>query len=514
MHHRLARVLALFGLTRVQSGSEDYMRFYLICAVVCAAFVPSVSHGTPWAGYRFAPNALREIDLASDTAWMLNVDSGPARPIKVTAGGWNSDQQEPPIASNAVKDHVIYERPLEIPAEAQGNVVKVLFGGCNYGAEVFLDDRKVTEHNAPMTPFEADLTGLVVPGKTHHLRVKAYGRYHFGRPPIVTVGFDFNKGITRQFEGCTKYAYGLTGHVRLAIYPPVHVAEVFVRPSVHRDQLGARLWVRNATAQDKRVTVTASLAPWRGRAWRYPALPSMETVIPAHSVKCLTLGPVPWDLGPESYWWPNLPFREDYQATLHWLNLTVSVDGKMCHEHRERFGFVQYAEGPYYYTVNGVRFTSFGDSNSYGQIGGYDCWTETPASNRRRAIGRVAVKRGGATSGSGSTRCGFRPACPPRICWKRPTRPAICSCPRADRGETAPAPFNRRTSRGSCRPPSARAAIIRAWPATRWPTNRCLLHSPALPIRGAGSLTRRVTWTKRGRTYSRSTTDKPAPCRA
>ena len=48
------------------------------------------------------------------------------------------------------------------------------------------------------------------------------------------------------------------------------------------------------------------------------------------------------------------------------------------HEHRERFGFVEYAEGPYYYTVNGVRFTSFGDSNSYGQVGEYDCWTETP----------------------------------------------------------------------------------------------------------------------------------------
>lgn len=361
----------------------DSMKPYLICGAICAVFLPGVSVGMPWDNYRFAPNALREIDLAlaNDPVWKLSIDDGPPRPIKVTAGGWNSDQQEPPIASDAVKDHVVYQRPLEIPAEAKGNVVKLLFGGCNYGAEVFLDDRKVTEHNAPMTPFEADLTGLAAPGTTHRLRVKAYTRYHFGRPPIVPVGFDFNKGVSQIqcYDGCTKYAYGLTGHVRLAIYPPVHIAEVFVRPSVRQDQLQAQLWVRNATAEDKRVAVAASLAPWLVKhAWKYPALPPLDTVIPANSVKRLTLGPVPWKLGPQSYWWPNLPFREDYQPTLHWLNLAVSIDGRFCHEHRQRFGFVEYAEGPYYYTVNGVRFTSFGDSNSYGQVGEYDCWTETP----------------------------------------------------------------------------------------------------------------------------------------
>ena len=187
------------------------MRRYLIYGVVCAIFVPGVAAGASWSGYRFAPNA-QQIDLASNTAWTLSLDDGPARPIKVTAGGWNSDRQEPPIASDAVKDHVVYERPLEIPAEAKGNVVKLLFGGCNYGAEVFLDDRKVAEHNAPMTLFEADLTGLAKPGKTYRLRIKACTRYHFGRPPIVPVGFDFNKGTSavRVFDGCTKYAYGLT----------------------------------------------------------------------------------------------------------------------------------------------------------------------------------------------------------------------------------------------------------------------------------------------------------------
>lgn len=60
------------------------------------------------------------------------------------AGGTptSSPRLSPPTA---VKDHAVYERKIDIPAAAAGKVVKVLFGGCNYGAEVFLDGRKVTE---------------------------------------------------------------------------------------------------------------------------------------------------------------------------------------------------------------------------------------------------------------------------------------------------------------------------------------------------------------------------------
>ncbi len=346
----------------------------------------AVAAGNPWAGYRFAPDACQEIDLASDTAWKLSIDEGTERPIKVPAGGWNSDQQEPPVATmTAVKDHVVYTRQIQIPAEAADKVVKLLLGGCNYGAEVFLGDRKVAEHHAPMTPLEADLTSAIEPEKAHLLQIKAYHRRHYypkpdANPCELPVGFDFPADSKQwcSWYGNTKFAYGITGHVRLALYPPIHIAEVFVRPSVARDRIEARVSVRNATAEDKRVVVGASLAPWEGHPWNYPSLPSVEAVVPARSVKELTVGPVKWGLGPESYWWPNIPFREDYKATLHWLNLAVSVDGKVCHNYRQRFGFVEHAEGPYYYTVNGMRYTSFGDSNSYGQVGEYDCWTETP----------------------------------------------------------------------------------------------------------------------------------------
>ena len=351
----------------------------IIIATLCA--VNALAAERPWAAYRYAPDALREIDLASDTDWTLSVDGATPRPIKVTAGGWNSDQQEPQIPSADVKDYATYERQITIPAEAKDQVVKILFGGCNYGAEVFLDGRKVTEHNAPMTPFAADLTGLAAPGKTCRLEVKAYTRYHFGRPPTVPAGFDFNKGMAtaanKNCDGHTKFAYGLTGYVRLAIYPPVYVSDVFVQPSVADKLLTYDVWVTNTTKTSKTVILKSALASWNKREWHYPTLPDREIQIPAGGTVKATIK-APWNLGTESYWWPNIPYRADYQAVLHNLNLALVEGSQTISQRAQRFGFVEYKEGPFYYTVNGVRFTSFSDSNSDGQVGEYDCWTETP----------------------------------------------------------------------------------------------------------------------------------------
>ncbi len=326
---------------------------------------------------------VKEVDLASDKAWTLRVDGGEPRSIKVTAGGWNSDQQEPQIPSASVKDHVIYQRKIVIPQEAQDNVVKVLFGGCNYGAEVYLDSQKVAEHHAPMTPFEANLTDLVQPGRMYTLRVKAYTRFHygkFGKPTSVTAGFDCNRGMSRfkRYDGCTKYAYGLTGHVKLAVYPAVHISDVFVRTSVENQTLEYDVWVSNGSKRDRTVSIKGTLAPWRENVWGYPDLPTQTTTVNAGQTRKITVKDVGWNLGPESYWWPNIPFREDYEATFHWLKLSLLENGQPVHRHGQRFGFVEYKEGPYYYTVNGIRFTSFGDSNSYGQVGEYDCWSQTP----------------------------------------------------------------------------------------------------------------------------------------
>ncbi len=193
------------------------------------------------------------IDLASDTAWVLRCDDGPSRPIKVPGGGWNSDQQSPRIqVMQDVKDYVVYERKIVVPTEASGQVTQVRFGAVAYGCEVYLDGQKMGEHHGPQVPFEIDLTRAARPGKEQVLQVKAFHRRHYLQPGQnvtveIAVGWDFPEGgdeasrkeaaTWSSWHGNSKVGYGIVRSVKLAILPAVHVQEVFVRPSVEKQQL-------------------------------------------------------------------------------------------------------------------------------------------------------------------------------------------------------------------------------------------------------------------------------------
>ena len=276
--------------------------------------------------------------------------------------------------------------------------------------------------------------------------------------------------------------------MRLAIYPALHIADLFVCPSVGRDQLEVRVWTRNAGPKDQRVTLRASLAAWQGGTWKYPEFPAVETVVPPpQRSKELTLGPVKWGLGPESYWWPNIPFRDDYRATLHWLSLAVSVDGKVSARAAASGSVSSACRRP---LLLHRQRRALHELRRQQQL---------RPGGRVRLLDRDALLPAAARRCKGCWRPGALPADRLRIrmrlstsrahahtCWKRPTRPASCSIPRAARGATAPRSSISSISGRSCRRRSAPAAIIRAWPATRWPTSRCPRGSkrPIAPGRG------------------------------
>ena len=335
---------------------------------------------SPWADYRYAPDALREIGLESDSAWTLDIGTGPPRPIKVPGGGWNSNLQHPMLLPanmhgdnqpDVLRDYVVYERKIQIPRVVDNQVTKIIFGAVNFGADVFIDNKLVdaTTYTGPMVPFAVDISRQAKPGNQYVLRVKAYQKQH------NPMGYDCTGWWDAEGSRNTKFPYGISGYVRLAVYPPVHIQDVFVKPSVSKSNLTADVWIRNASGEKQAVSLKAKLSAWKGGQWDYPPIPDVACTLAPGETRRLTLGPIPWTLGPKSFWWPNIPFREDYAATLHWLNLSVQAGGKTVHERRERFGFVEHAEGPYYYMVNGVRVNGLGDSVAFGQLHEYDCWT-------------------------------------------------------------------------------------------------------------------------------------------
>lgn len=329
------------------------------------------------------PQRLAVEDLASDSAWTLSVDDGPVRPIRVPGGGYNSDRQERPwINQDSVKDHVVYRRTITIPQVADRQMTVVEFGAVNCGADVALVDGDrilpVTSHVGAMMPFTADLTHLVTPGKTYVLQVTSHPARHYGnRTPR---GFQYPEAWTNPGKGwASRNPAGITKWVRLAVYPELRISEVFVQPSVTRAELGCTVWVRNHADTPRTVTMGGTLASWNGGSWRYPSIPAVTAVIPADGEARVELPAIPWQLGPASWWWPNKPFREDYQAQLHWLDLTLAEGAAPLHRWRQRFGFVEWSEGPFFYRVNGVRINHLGDGTPEAAMNEYDCYAVAPA---------------------------------------------------------------------------------------------------------------------------------------
>ena len=82
----------------------------------------------------------------------------------------------------------------------------------------------------------------------------------------------------------------------------------------------------------------------------------------ARSTAKVTVGPVAWNLGSASYWWPNVPYRPGYRAQLHALSVHAATDDGRTSDARYRFGFRESTQNGEHYHLNGVRVNYRGDS--------------------------------------------------------------------------------------------------------------------------------------------------------
>jgi hypothetical protein len=323
---------------------------------------------------------LQTIDLASDTAWTISLDGKPSRPIKVPGGGWNSDQQSPRIDRGIdVQQYVVYVRQITLPNFNNGDDIKIMFGAVNFGAEIYINDIKIMEHNGAMTPFEADLTNYVSPGQTVTLKVKAFhSRYYNGTIPL---GFDYVSDAIHDLPGdrlLDKFAYGITKYIKLSVLSPVYINDIFVKTSVTNNSLTFDVSICNSTNVQKTLNISGTLSSWNNDSWQYPTLPNTNVTVDAGQTKTVTIGPINWGLGKESYWWPNIPFKEDYIAKLHLLSIVLKENNTVYDSQSLRFGFRE-TEGPNYYMINGVRVNLIGDGTPESGMSEYDCYSTSPA---------------------------------------------------------------------------------------------------------------------------------------
>ena len=294
---------------------------------------------------------LTTVDLSG--TWDFKPAGAPATTIKVPGGGWYKQG----FKNVAEAD---YSRTITIPDAGQPQVTKLKFGAVNYQADLFIDGKLVGRSTQSHTPATFDITDHVTPGKSHEIRLHVKGHGALKNAA----------GQSLVPDGARSWAdflpQGIFRSAELLVYPKVSIDDVFVKTFVSDPpRLVCDVWLRNATSGSVNVTLSGSLSSSSGDTWTYPPLPSQQVSIPARSTKKVTIGPVNWTLGPDSYWWPNVPYKPDYKAKLH--NLTLSLSDGAKDSETVRFGFRECRQQPdgkgnTIYTLNGIRVNFRGDS--------------------------------------------------------------------------------------------------------------------------------------------------------
>jgi hypothetical protein len=285
---------------------------------------------------------LAVVDLRSTTDWTYRRDK---------ESDWTPIAMPNQLSVKGTKDRFIdYRRKLHVPRFADNQATTLKFLSVNDGGQVLINDQIVGSINYGLFPSEIDISKFVSPGNDVELTVRCCSRNHYYRAGAFPQDHNGDELL------------GMPRGVSLCVYPGVHVADVFVQPSVSHSTLGYDLRLVNSATVPRTVNIVASLTPWNhDAAWSYPMIADKEVTLPPNAETTVTQDNIQWTLGPDSYWWPNIPFREDYQAKLHYLNVTVEENGKTLDKLSERFGFAEHGEGPSYYTINGVRIFELQD---------------------------------------------------------------------------------------------------------------------------------------------------------
>ena len=296
--------------------------------------------------YTATSAALASVDLSG--SWSFTPAGQGTTSIMVPGGGWYKQG-----FTNV--GEAVYSRSITVPDSGQPQSVWIEFGVVNHQATLSVDGRVVGTQTTAFTPSKFDITAYVTPGTTHTISVDVKGRNALKTSSgnyLVPVAADWCEAIP---QGIFRSAF-------LRVYPAVYVSDAFVRTSVANQTLTYDVSVTNTSGSSRSVTLTGSLASDNGTSFSYPTLPSATVTVAAHSTAKVTVGPVAWNLGTTSYWWPNVPYRSGYRAQLHDLAVHASTDDGHTSDATYRFGFREFTQNGAYYYLNGIRANLRGDN--------------------------------------------------------------------------------------------------------------------------------------------------------
>jgi hypothetical protein len=276
--------------------------------------------------------------------------SGEKTTIQVPGGGWL--KQGWTDLSRAV-----YSRTITVPNVGRDQVTRLNFGAINHKATLRIDGREIGTQVTAYTSSVFDISDFVQPGGTHLVEVTVEGRK-------ALVGPDGRYTVPEGASWSDDVAQGIFRSADLEVFPSVFISDTVVRTSVTDESLSYDVYLTNGTDRAQELTLRGKLSSWNKERWTYPTLPDRVVSVPADTTVKVTVGPLDWRAGEESYWVPNLPYREGYRAQLHDLDLKITPRGPSAQpsESHVRFGFREIEQVGDHFQLNGVRVNFRGDS--------------------------------------------------------------------------------------------------------------------------------------------------------
>jgi hypothetical protein len=306
------------------------------------------------------------LNLQSSRAlrWEFQPEGGSWKPIQVPFGGWRAQKLK--------CDAGTYRVQFRIPETAKGKHVRLNFAGVNYGAVIYAGTStdqmiQLGSHIGGWMPFSVDLTPVVKPGALCFVQIEVKGREKFRSP--AEKGKEGKYTVPVPAPWLPDLAEGIIRGVELEVLSLIHIENLFVQTSVARKQVSITATVCNNTGKRVTVSVPLEFSCATGQRFSYPKIKPVRVTLQPGENRDVFLGQAKWELGPKSWWWPNVPYNPKYRTVLHRIRAKIAKGKGPVHELEQRFGFREFTVKGRAYLLNGIRCNLRGDNQQEANFG-------------------------------------------------------------------------------------------------------------------------------------------------
>lgn len=247
-----------------------------------------------------------------------------------------------------------YRKTITIPAAAKGKRVILHFAVTGYEALLFVNGKKAGSHHGDFTPWEADITDFVAPGKPAVIALRVFSDLGPKKSCDASTIITTSKHPYGSQYAPSNIKGGIWRSAEMRLEPVVRIDRALVNPELKSSSILVSVEAVNSGSSVRRAELYGTVANAEAKS-------SAESPFQVGKLSTLTLKPgrnvfdVRIPLTNPKFWSPDSP-------NLYHLVLALQENGKPLSVKTERFGFRDFKTAGDHFLLNGKRIYLFGES--------------------------------------------------------------------------------------------------------------------------------------------------------